>query len=846
MKESFKKKPKLIKFTGIFIILLIMGFLRMPNVINHRTNQDKSQIVVTWKILASSDPDAFLSVWNTTKLGVSDSNQVKLPLQEGGYYNFQVDWGDGSPHDIITAWNSVATTHSYTASGVYLINITGDIEGWQFNNGGDKLKIIQILQWGCLQLGNSGSYFYGCSNLELTATDNLDLTGTTSLLQAFRNCINLGDTGSMESWDVSKVTNMQMMFYNSSSFNQPIGNWNVSSVTNMAFMFWWATTFNQPIGSWNVSNVQIMTQMFNTASAFNQPIGNWIVSKVVEMNFMFFNATSFNQSIAEWDVSSVTQMQYMFAYAYSFNQPLADWDVSKVTTMYYMFCYATSFNQYINDWDITSVTDLTRIFYEAHAFNQPLDEWDVSGITDMNYLFYQARSFNQPLDSWDMSSVTNVHHMFCQADAFNQPLDTWDVSKVTRMDYLFYGADSFNQSLNSWSVSSVTDMKYMFYYAVSFNQPLDGWDVSHVMDMSHMFDFAIKFDQSLNLWDVSAVTDMNHMFNYALEFNQSLDDWVVSNVTNMDYMFFHADEFNQPLGVWNVSNVSTMHMMLYSHAFMKENYDDLLVGWSQLTLQTGVDFYAGNTKYSSVSADERQYIITIYGWTIIDGGYDPLPDPFTLSSDAGNPDDDGIFNLFWSVTYGASNYSVYQHHGYITEINTTLSSLALETTELTLSLTGYTPDSYYFIVVANNEFGTILSNCMQITVEFSGTFTIMYPNSTASLLEGKAIFIRWTSTGDIANVKLELYDGNRFVMEIIASTPNTGMYGWLVPTELEESQEYRIKISDVVNPEIFSYSEYFEIYSNRIPGFNVFLLIGVMAIVTSLLISKNKSTMKIP
>ena len=112
-------------------------------------------------IRTAQDPNAFISIWNTSKisLGSNDSNQVRLPLQSSVMYNFIVDWGDES-NDTITIWDQVAVTHNYTAEGVYTINITGTIIGWMFNNGGDRLKILKIQQWGCLQSGDSGYYFY--------------------------------------------------------------------------------------------------------------------------------------------------------------------------------------------------------------------------------------------------------------------------------------------------------------------------------------------------------------------------------------------------------------------------------------------------------------------------------------------------------------------------------------------------------------------------------------------------------------------------------------------------------------------------------------------------------------
>ena len=201
----------------------------------------------------------FSSKWNTTliSIGSSGADHVKLPLVSGGDYNFTVNWGDGS-NDMITSWNEAEVNHTYSSGGVYTINITGIISGWRFNNGGDRLKLLKIENWGPLHLGNAGSYFYGCANLNITANDTLNLTGTTNLAGAFRGCSSLDVVGRMDEWDVSNIANMAFMFYDASVFNQEIGNWNVSSVTTMASMFYGASTFNQEIGDWDVSNVTDM------------------------------------------------------------------------------------------------------------------------------------------------------------------------------------------------------------------------------------------------------------------------------------------------------------------------------------------------------------------------------------------------------------------------------------------------------------------------------------------------------------------------------------------------------------------------------------------------------------
>ncbi|MFX1497938.1 MAG: CARDB domain-containing protein [Promethearchaeota archaeon] len=96
------------------------------------------------------------------------------------------------------------------------------------------------------------------------------------------------------------------------------------------------------------------------------------------------------------------------------------------------------------------------------------------------------------------------------------------------------------------------------------------------------------------------------------------------------------------------------------------------------------------------------------------------PDPFNLSSNAGNPDNDGIFDLTWTVSYSATNYSVYRSSSFITGIDGSLTLLADEITDLTLALSGYGDGTYYFIVVAHNDYGDTLSNCISVTVVLQG------------------------------------------------------------------------------------------------------------------------------
>jgi surface protein len=352
------------------------------------------------------NPD-FVSTWDTTKAG-SASNTVVLPLLSGGTYSGTIDWGDGST----SALSYANRTHVYASSGIYTITISGTIEGWQFNNGGDKAKITDVSNWGTLNVTTAAS-FYGCSNLDVTATDAPTLTSS-SLENMFRDCTSL-TSPDFSSWDVSGVTDMSAMFND-------------------------ATSFNQNIGGWDVSNVFNMSNMFNDALSFNQDIGGWNVSSVTDMDYMFRNATSFNQDIGGWNVSSVTDMRNMFSGATSLNQDISNWDVSSVTNMSFMFRNASSFNQNISSWDVSSVTDIRNIFSGATSFNQNISSWNVSGVTNMSFMFNGATSFNQNIGSWNVSSVTDMSAMFQNATSFNQDISDWDINQVSSFTNFMNGA----------------------------------------------------------------------------------------------------------------------------------------------------------------------------------------------------------------------------------------------------------------------------------------------------------------------------------------------------------------------------------------------------------------------
>lgn len=111
----------------------------------------------------------------------------------------------------------------------------------------------------------------------------------------------------------------------------------------------------------------------------------------------------------------------------------------------------------------------------------------------------------------------------------------------------------------------------------------------------------------------------------------------------------------------------------------------------------------------------------------------PGPGSFQLYCDADNPDDDGRFNLVWSLSDRATNYSVYQHNDMITEINESLKLLVNQTTATSSPVTVLRDGKYYFAVAAYSDMGYTLSDNEDVVVQLAFDWRIILVVSIGSV-----------------------------------------------------------------------------------------------------------------
>ena len=321
---------------------------------------------------AAANPD-FIATWTVA----SDGDTITLPLLSGGTYSGTIDWGDSSSDSLSYA----NRTHTFASAGTKTITLSGTIEGFKFNNGGDKTKFLDVSNWGNLDITTNRAFF-GCTNFTISAIDAPTVTATNGEY-FFYNCHALG-TPDLSGWDVTSVTNLQHSF-RANNLNPIITGWIHSGVTNIRNMFLNNTSWNRSLDGQDFSGVTNAYEFMRGCSGFNSSVANLSFGTNANLYAMLQSCTNFiGTGLDSWNTSNVQSFNRLLSNCSNMNADISSWNTSNGTDFDYTLHQADAFRGALADWDINQATNLTNFMNGATGtttanYDALLIAWDAQG-----------------------------------------------------------------------------------------------------------------------------------------------------------------------------------------------------------------------------------------------------------------------------------------------------------------------------------------------------------------------------------------------------------------------------------------------------------------------------------
>ena len=518
----------------------------------------------------------FRSTWETSNIstGSSAADTITLPLTASGTYDFIITWGDpaGTTEHITSA---AQATHTYDAPGQYDITIFGDIVDWSFSNTGDKLKILNISNWGTFTTGVTQHWFSGCTNMECTATDTLT-QGSISLYRAFYQCTSMTALNTSD-WDMGIVSGMDSAFWGCSSLTTlDTSSWDTSSWVYVRHAFRDCTGLTSlEVGGWDMSNIYEASYFFaNCSSLGNIAVSGWTWSftdpaLVNNLSHFFYGCSSFTTlDISNWNMTGVKHMGGMFLGCDQLTViDTSDWDMSEVTSISAMFQSCTAMiDLQVIGWDVAKVENMNNFANSCTITTAPCGAWQTDSLLSCARPFKLCPNLHTAeVAGWDMTQVEVGYDMFMQCPVLvNIDTSLWSFPLLENATNMFYGCSILTTlDASNWGMGSVTDAPGIFHYcdALEFSSgatPFDvsGWDMSSCEDITSIFSEC----ESLTVLDVSTWGVSTSMLTTAAAFMNcklvptiDVSSWTMDNVTSIGNMF-NGCEILTSLGATGVSN----------------------------------------------------------------------------------------------------------------------------------------------------------------------------------------------------------------------------------------------------------------------------------------------------
>lgn len=99
----------------------------------------------------------------------------------------------------------------------------------------------------------------------------------------------------------------------------------------------------------------------------------------------------------------------------------------------------------------------------------------------------------------------------------------------------------------------------------------------------------------------------------------------------------------------------------------------------------------------------------------------------------------------------------------------------------------------------------------EAVITYQNRITVVSPSFADEFRRGSEINIAWSSFGTINKVDIELFKKSQQIRIIKSSSDNTGQLKWMIPSDIPNSVQYSLRISNSENKSEFAISDRFAV-----------------------------------
>ena len=356
---------------------------------------------------------------------------------------------------------------------------------------------------------------------------SVDTTGwntgsATSMSSMFRNTYAMTEVKGIETWDVSKVTTFNAMFYmekNPSVFTGPLdlSSWNPASAVNMAHMF---------------RNLDKLTEI--NVSGWEMPELNTIDC------FLYACGALTTLQMEGWDVPELESINMMVANCFNLLEvDLSTWtNVNSMKNLYAAFsnCKAVTSIK-IPGWTVVAEADEMASDYDGYYVDLYCAFTQCTSLTDVDM---SGWTVGGPGVGTNNDRYWNATGIF-QNTGKLKTLDVsgWTIAEGTPSDFfqpvLETGYYQPQGAIWRYGGGATTGMYYPNWSAV--NVIADNWDLNNVeLNLSSLF--SGRAIESVSGWtNIAGVADMSYMFDGCTRLTSVDLAGEAAKLTNVSYMF---------------------------------------------------------------------------------------------------------------------------------------------------------------------------------------------------------------------------------------------------------------------------------------------------------------------